>query len=142
MKLVKTAIAAVTALCFSTAASAHTIRGWFDVINVGMVDVAYGWICDYWNPYQTPLGATLVVYTGGPAGGGGSFYFETALNQNSWYGYRPDAASQCNGYSYSGFSLAGWFAPGPMHLYFRDQTGALNELPGSPKTCSGPGLCY
>jgi hypothetical protein len=112
------------------------IIGHFDYVDVAMVDYAYGWICDQANPYANPAG-TLAVYSGG------SYYFDAPLVSGYWGFPRPDVpqAGLCGGNAAVGWGLVGWFAS-PVHIYYRHPNGWLQELGGSPKWCTGPGLCY
>jgi hypothetical protein len=123
------AIAAAFAIAASAPASA-SIVGWFDRLTISMVDTAEGWVCDNWSPTQTPLDGVLSVYVDG------SFVRDYALNSNTWGMQRTDAASQCNGYAYVGFSLFDWFDVPVNHsmtIYFKDNSGTLHQL-GYPIT--------
>jgi hypothetical protein len=115
---------------------ASTIRGWFDAVGIGMVDTAYGWICDESNPYQPPAGV-LSVYVGGTHQG------DYPLNGGNWGMTRSDVpeAGFCGGNANVGWAILSWFNY-PMYVYYKHPDGTLQLLGGSPKTCTGPGWCY
>ena len=112
------------------------INGYFDAIHYGLVDDAYGWICDSSNPNTAPPG-NLVWYSGGPAGGGGTIWQENSVSFY-WGFYRPDvpAAGYCGSNQYAGFGAHDWI-PSTVYLYYRDTSGNLTLINGSPKICSG-----
>ena len=139
----KLSAVAVTATLMSTPSHAAII-GYFDVIYVGMVDSAAGWICDTNVPYQPPPG-NLVIYIDGPVGVG-ELYYEASVS-SVWYQERPDVANAglCGGFRYTGWHTpALWLASHPtVHAYYRDTGGTLQELNGSGKNCTGQyPTCY
>ncbi len=122
-KLAATAAAAMT-IAFSSSSFAG-VNGWFDKVNVAMVDNAYGWVCDTWLPQETPVTGVLSVYING------SFYRDYSLMNGAWGYSRPDAAYLCNGYSAVGWQIMDWFFQTPgtaMDVYFKYNDGTMQQL--------------
>jgi hypothetical protein len=144
MKLVRTKDVAgllAAACCAVSLPADAVINGYYDAVYLQMTDTANGWICESTAPGIAPPG-DLVVYTGGPAGGGGTLYIATSVS-NAWNHSRPDVplAGYCGTNQNTGWELVGWF-DGITYVYYRDTGGGLQLLQGSPKNCSGPGWCY
>jgi hypothetical protein len=144
MDLRKLSAIAVSSALLSTPSQAAII-GYFDVIYVGMVDSAAGWMCDTNAPFQVPPG-NLVIYIDGPVGTG-ELYYEAPVS-SVCYVERPDVANagMCGGFRYTGWQTgAVWLAAHPtVHAYYRDPGGSLQELNASGKNCTGItyGPCY
>jgi hypothetical protein len=134
----KTLLALALASALGAASSSQAaIIGYFDMINVGMTDTAYGWICDTSSPYTAPSG-NLVVYVEG------SYYGEQSVT-SAWGGARSDVASSCGRNGYAGWTIVGWLAsdnsPG-TEIYYRLPDNSLQLLGGSGKVCTQLGNCY
>jgi len=141
MNLAKCAVAcaAVASLAFAQPAFA-AINGDLEVVHVAMYDSAEGWVCR--TPYYWQTVGVLSVYI--DDGAGGSWHYGDFSLDESWGHYRPDIASMCNGYEFSGFSLWGWFyqnRPTTMWVYFKNSQGTLTLL-GGPITMYGEGPWY
>jgi hypothetical protein len=136
MKQLKLCAALLTLVAASLPATARAgINGWFDQVNVAMVDTAHGWICTEATPWATPASVpSLVVKTGQY---GNQFHSEYPLNQ-VWGSSRPDAAYRCNGYPNVGWSIFTWL-PNPVWVYYKDALGQETLLPGSPIYSCGVG---
>ena len=130
----------------AAAPSQAAVIGWFDAIDVQMVDTAFGWICESTDPNTAPPG-NLVIYIDGAAGGGGQLYHEEAVSA-VWGHPRQDVGESglCGTNYYAGWSMGPLYLADhpPVHVYYRDAGGTLHEMNGSPKDCTGqpaPGYC-
>jgi hypothetical protein len=116
--------------------SRAAINGNFDAVYVDMVDTLTGWICESTSPNNSPPG-DLVLYTGGAAGSGGSEHVSWPVSLH-WGIYRPDVPSAgfCGSNNYTGWSAQTWIPFNTdLYLYYRDTSGGLTLLGGSPKNC-------
>ena len=126
-----------------TTTSHAAIVGYFDAIQIGMVDSASGWICENLSPTTTPPG-NIVITIDGPYGVGTVAMDEPVAN--IWGGTRTDVpqAGYCIGNNNTGWSAGGmWLANHPtIHAYYK-YGAMLQELGGSGKNCSGQyPVCY
>ena len=134
----KACLAAI-ALTFAAASPSAfaVINGWFDMVHVGSVDTAYGWICESSNPGTAPTGNLVVKSDGNTVG--------TFSVSSSWGGYRPDVpgAGYRGSNNYTGFAVMGrfWHSGEQIDVYYDDGTQQL--IGGSGKLCTTvPGDCY
>jgi hypothetical protein len=144
MKVHKLCALALSA-AIATAPAQAAVIGWFDAIDMQMVDNGFGWICESTDPNTAPPG-NLVVYIDGPAGVG-QLYLEYSV-ASMWGALRLDVpqSGQCGSNNNTGWNTgAAYLSAHPtIHVYYRDTGGTLHELNGSPKDCTGqpaPGYC-
>ena len=131
---------AMALLGAAAAPASANILGWFDSVNVAMVDNAYGWICDSASPNTAPAGDLVVKNRNS------GFTVGTYSVASSWGGYRPDVPSAgfCGSNDYTGWTVMGWFAhtDEPIDVYYRFPDTTMQLLGGSGKVCNGVGWCY
>jgi hypothetical protein len=149
MKTILRPLMAAMALSAAMAAGSSSAAemGWFDSVDEGWVDDAKGWVCMNEDPANTPSYGSLDVYLDAPAEQGGFYYGNFTLDNGSTYGFFKDgvnAAGYCGTDSYVGFDISGWFSNDdssdtPVYIYWRDLTGNLTMLGGSPITISAIG---